>query len=118
MKTNKLIYWIATGLMCLLFLFSAGMYLLNYPMVVEMYQDLNFPAWIIYPSAIAKVLGVIAILSRKSTLLKEWAYAGFFFDMALATAAHLVVADGAQGMAMVGLVLVVISRYFDTKVFA
>ena len=103
--------------MCLLFLFSASMYLFNYPGIVKAYESLGFPAWLIYPSATAKILGVIAILSRKSKLLKEWAYAGFFFDVVLAATAHIMVADGAQGMAIAGIILVIVSRYFEDKVF-
>ena len=84
MNWNRIIYWGATGIMCAIFLFSAGMYLSNYEMVVGFYENLGFPSWMVYPSAIAKILGVIAILSKKSKLLEEWAYAGFFFDAAMA----------------------------------
>jgi len=60
---------------------------------------------------IAKILGLIAIWTKLSGMLTEWAYAGFFFDVILALVAHLDANDGAHLFAMVGLVLVVVSRY-------
>ena len=117
MKTNKLIYWISTGLLCALMLFSAGMYLFANDVAVQAFTNLGFPTYIIYPLAIAKILAVIAILSRKSAFLKEWAYAGIFFDVVLAFTAHIMAQDGAWMMAFVGILLVVVSRYFDGKVF-
>jgi DoxX-like protein len=67
--------------------------------------------------AIAKILGVIIILSKKSKLLKEWAYAGMFFDMVLAFIAHYMADDGAGGMAAMGLIALIVSRYFDWKIY-
>lgn len=118
MKLNKIVYWVATAIMCLIFLFSAWMYLTKYEMVKGFYAELQFPAWIIYPSAIAKILGVVAVVSRWSKLLKEWAYAGFFFDALLATAAHHYAGHGIVGMSLLALVMIVLSRYFEDRAFA
>lgn len=76
MKTNKVIYWISTGLLSLLMLMSGGMYIFNNEMAREAITNLGYPAYVIYPLAIAKILGVVAILTRKSKVLLEWAYAG------------------------------------------
>lgn len=117
MNRDKIIYWVSTGLMCALFLFSAGMYFTKYSMVVGFFEQLGFPTWIIYPLAVAKVLGVIAILSKQSKLLKEWAYAGFFFDALLAAGAHHYAGDGQTGMALIGILFIVVSRIYDGKLF-
>lgn len=117
MKTNKIIYWISTGLLCALMLFSASMYLFTNDVAVQAFTSLGFPTYIIYPLAIAKILAVIAILSRKSAFLKEWAYAGIFFDVVLAFAAHIMAQDGQWLFALVGIILVVVSRFFDGRVF-
>ena len=117
MKTNKIIYWIATGLLCLLMLASAGMYIFNHQAVLEIFKTLGFPAYIVYPLAVAKILGVIAILSKQSKWLKEWAYAGFFFDFLLAISAHLNAGDGEFPLAVIALVLLLVSYIFDKKVF-
>lgn len=91
------------------------MYFVQNEMVSETFASLGFPVWIIYPLAIAKYLGLIAIWSNKSKLLKEWAYAGFFFDVLLAAGAHLSVSDGGHYAALFGLVLVVVSRIYNGK---
>ena len=117
MKRDKIIYWIATGLMCLIFFFSSMMYFFNYEYAAEAYINLGFPAWMVYPSAIAKLLGITAVLTRRSPLLKEWAYAGFFFDAAMAFTAHTLAGDGQGGTAAIVLIAVVVSRIFEPRVF-
>ena len=104
----KIVYWIATGLLCLLMLASAGMYIFNHAAVAEIFTKLNYPTYIVYPLAIAKILGVLAILSKQSKTLKEWAYAGFFFDFLLAASAHYF-ANESPIFAIVALVLLLVS---------
>ncbi len=114
MRSYKIAYWVSTGLLTALMLMSAGMYLFNNPSVQEAFTSLGYPTHIIYPLAIAKILGLIAIWTNYNKSLKEWAYAGFFFDVSLAVMAHLVANDGQFGGAAVGLVLVLVS-YFSWK---
>ena len=117
MKLNKIIYWLSTAIFSSIFLFSAIMYFTKYEMVKGFFTSLGYPVYIIYPLAIAKILGVVAILSKKSRVLKEWAYAGFFFDVALASAAHIYTKDGGQLLALTAMVMLIISRIFDSKIF-
>lgn len=106
---KKAVYWVSTGLLALLMTFSASMYFLNHDAIVEAFTGLGFPTWLIYPLATAKLLAVIAILSRRSAMLLEWAYAGMAFDVLLAAGAHLSVGDGQHVAAVVGIVLVATS---------
>ena len=108
-KRSKIIYLIATGLLTANMLLSAGMYFFNYKMVAEMFEALSYPTYIIYPLAIAKILGLIAIWSNKSKILKEWAYAGFVFELLLAISAHINAGDGGSAGAVVALVLALLS---------
>lgn len=108
----KTIYYTAKGLLTALMLFSSGMYFLNYEMVVESFTQLGYPTYLIYPLAIAKILGLIAIWTKKSNTLKEWAYAGFFFDLVLALTAHLYVEDGEWSPAFAGILFLIISVIF------
>ena len=117
MSGQKIIYWLSTGVFCLIMLFSSYMYVFNYDNAHSFFVNLGFPVWMIYPSAILKFLGVLAILSKKSNFLKEWAYAGFFFDPLIALSAHLIVKDGAYGLAAIALVTVVISYYMDGRLY-
>jgi hypothetical protein len=53
------------------------------------YKHLEFPAWLLHPLSVAKVLGVIAILKSKSQSIKDFAYAGFLFDLLCALGGHI-----------------------------
>ena len=113
----KIVYWIATGLMCLLMLGSAGMYIFNHAEVLKIFTSLGYPTYIVYPLAIAKILGVMAILTKFSKTLKEWAYAGFFFDFLLAASAHYFAGVPSSLAAIVALVLLSISYALDKKIY-
>ncbi len=117
MKTTKIVYFAATGLLSALMLFSAGMYFFNHAEVVKIFGELGYPSYIVYPLAIAKLLGLAAIWSNYSKSLKEWAYAGFFYDFLLALAAHVSIRDGGQGFAIVALVLLAASYISGKKLY-
>lgn len=117
MNKNKIAYLASTGLLSLMMLLSAGMYFFNYAEISEVFISLGFPTFIIYPLGIAKVLGLVAIWTRKSETLKEWAYAGFFFDFALAFSAHIVAQDGEQFGALIAMILLGISYFFGRRTF-
>ncbi|MGB1206709.1 MAG: DoxX family protein [Chitinophagales bacterium] len=114
---NTIIYWIATGLLSLMMLASGTMYFVNNPKIVAIFTQLGFPSYIIYPLAIAKILGIIAILTKKSKILKEWAYAGFFFEILLAFSAHIAINDKEYLGAVIAMILLMTSYFFDKKVF-
>lgn len=117
-KTDLIIYRVITGLFTLLMTFSATMYFTQYEMVSGFFKELGFPTFIIYPLAIAKILGLVAIWTNKSKMLKEWAYAGFVFELLLAISAHLSISDGEHMGAVVGLILVSTSYYFNRKLYS
>ena len=116
MKTSRIVFYISTVLLTLMMLFSVSMYLFSHAEVSKLIISLGYPAYIIYPLAIAKILGLIAIWSNYSKTLKEWAYAGFFYDFVLALSAHLSVGDGEFGLAAVALVLLGVSYFFGKKI--
>ena len=111
-KTNRNIYYAVTGLYTAHMLFTVVMYVFNYEMVSEAFANLGFPPALIYPLAIAKVLGLLAIWTNKSRLLKELAYAGFAIDFVLAAGAHAVAEDGGVVAPLIALVLAGVSFYF------
>lgn len=117
MKRDKIIYWIATGLLTLLMLFSAYNYFFNYDMMSGFFIHFAYPAYLVYPLAIAKILGLVAIHTKLSDTLKEWAYAGFFFDTSLAFFAHYMTDGTGYQMALAGIVFVVVSYVYEKRVF-
>ena len=116
MKVYKILYYIATALMSLIFLFSAHMYLTKYDMVTGFFEHLGFPIWMIYPLAILKILGVIAVWVKKPKFLVEWAYAGFFFDAVAAYFAHGITDGQWTSLALIAVIATILSRVLLEKI--
>lgn len=86
MKAIKIIYWICTIIIVGLMLFSAfGTFFMHNPQGDAMMKQMELPAYLMKFLAVGKVLGAIVILVPGFPRLKEWAYAGYFFDLAGAT---------------------------------
>jgi len=114
MKKIRIVYYLTTGLLTLLMLFSASMYFFNYEEVATMFTDFGYPTYIIYPYAVLKLLGLVVIWYPDFKSLKEWAYAGFFFAFILAFFAHYMIDDGEHYPAFMALFLLLLS-YFSNK---
>ncbi len=112
----KIIYWIATGLLSAQMLFSAGMYFSQHDDIVQAFTSFNYPSYVIYPLAVLKLSGITVILLNKWKLLKEWAYAGFFFNFVMAFFAHQQAGDGQWAGALVALVVLLTSYFVGKKV--
>lgn len=112
MKKKQTMYWGFTGLLSAFVLMGAGMYFFNTPMVEEMFGQLGFPAYLVYPLGGAKVLAVVAILSNKSKMLSDLAYAGLFYTFILGIIAHIASGVGSFVGALVALILLVGSYYY------
>lgn len=108
-KTTKIIYFISTGLLTALMLFSASMYFAKTAEVQEVFESLGYPGSIVIPLAIAKILGLVAIWTNKSRILKLLAYGGFAVDLIMAIFAHINADDQGFAGAAFGLVLVATS---------
>lgn len=105
-STSKVrLYWIATGLFTLLFSVSVILTLGEFPISVEVYRVLGFDRWLVFFNAFAKILGLAAILQNRSRTLKEFAFAGFLFDLLLALVAHILLQQIEVFLALFGLVL-------------
>ncbi|WP_299223366.1 DoxX family protein [uncultured Psychroserpens sp.] len=115
MKPQKLVYWLSTILLCLVFIYSAQMYFFNTELIKGFFEQLNYPTYIVIPLAMLKVLGVIMILWRKNSWLTEWAYAGFFFDLILATVAHQY-AGHRLGLSVIAIPILFVSYFLGKKV--
>lgn len=92
-KTKKIIYWIATVWFSLGMLSSGVVQLLKMDEVVESMHHLGYPTYILTILGVWKILGVIVILLPKLPLIKEWAYAGFFFVASGAFISHIIMKD-------------------------
>lgn len=116
-KKYKVIFWISTVLLTILLLFSVGNYIFNNEIFSAIFIKLGYPSYLIYPLSLLKILGLITIWTKNSKTLKEWAYAGFFFNFTLAISAHLNINDGAFPFPLIALILLLTSYYTEKKAF-
>lgn len=113
-KRDKIIYWFSTIWLSLGMVSTGIVQIIHMDEEVNKMKDLGYPSNFLTIIGIWKLLGVIAILLPKLPVVKEWAYAGFFFLMSGAIFTHLAVADKAVtyfGPALL-LLLTIISWYF------
>ena len=116
-KRNKIIYWIATIWLSLGMLSTGAVQLFKLkgdgPGSLDSMTQLGYPAYFVTLLGIAKILGVVALLIPKYPLLKEWAYAGFFFMMSGALLTHIAAGSSMSELfpSLLLLMLVVISWY-------
>lgn len=92
MKKTKTLYWIFTGLFAAFMIFSSIPDILVVPDALTFMTHLGYPKYFIPFIGWAKLLGVVAILVPGFPKLREWAYAGLFYD--LIGAAYSQIANG------------------------
>ncbi|MBA3681202.1 MAG: DoxX family protein [Bacteroidetes bacterium] len=114
-KAKLIIYWIATALLSFGMLGSGIAQIVHAQAMLDLVVPLGYPVYFLSIIGVWKVLGVIAILLPRFKLIKEWAYAGFFFLMTGAVISHL--ASGHYNVkAIIGplmqTIFVILSWYF------
>lgn len=120
-KRDKIIYWIATLWLGLGMTATGIVQLLHSKDEVANITHLGYPLYLLTLLGIWKILGVVTVLIPKFPVLKEWAYAGFFFAMSGAIFSHLASGNPVSKIfpALLLLVLAIVSWYFrpaDRKV--
>jgi hypothetical protein len=117
-KRNKIIYWIATIWLSLGMLSTGAVQLFKVkgdgPGSADSMTHLGYPLYFVTILGICKILGVVALLIPKFPLLKEWAYAGFFFMMSGAVFTHIAADNSMSEMfpSLLLLILTAVSWYF------
>jgi len=116
-KAAKITYWIATIWLALGMLSTAFVQLVKAKEGqggVNSITHLGYPVYLLTLLAILKILGVIAVLIPRFPILKEWAYAGFFFVMLGAIFSHVSAGDPMSAIfpSLLLLILTMISWYF------
>ena len=101
--------WLSLGMAS-----SGIVQLLQIQMEKDAMVHFGYPFYFLTIIGVWKLLGVVALLVPKYPLVKEWAYAGFFFTMSGALFSHISVGDPVAQMipAVLLLTLIVISWYF------
>ncbi|HEY4154148.1 MAG TPA: DoxX family protein [Puia sp.] len=115
-KRDRIIYWISTLWLALGMVSTGAVQLIKGktgPGGTDMMTQLGFPLYFLTILGVWKFLGALAVLIPKFPVLKEWAYAGFFFAMSGAIVSHI--ASGTPNEifpAILLLILTLVSWYF------
>jgi hypothetical protein len=115
MPSKAIGYWIATGVFCVLLGSSGAAYLAGVEFLAESMAHLGYPPYILIILGTAKLVGVAALLVPGMPLLKEWAYAGFAFDLIGAMASHAFSGDPAAEVVRPAVVLVICALSYLTR---
>ncbi|HEX6191284.1 MAG TPA: DoxX family protein [Chitinophagaceae bacterium] len=92
MKKTKILYWVFTGLFAIMMVGSAIPDIFSVQIAREGFTKIGMPVYLLPFLGWAKFAGVVAILLPGFSRLKEWAYAGLFFDLIGAT--YAIIASG------------------------
>lgn len=111
---NKIIYWFFTLWLALGMLSTGIVQLIEMEEEIDFIIELGYPIYFLTILGVWKILGVVSVLIPGFPLLKEWAYAGFFFAMSGAVLSHLAMADPVNEIfpSLLLLILTVVSWYF------
>ena len=118
-KTTNITYWVCTVIFAALMIFSSAGGLQPTQQAIElMHNGLGYPVYFIQFLSIAKLIGAIVILIPGLDRIKEWAYAGLFFDLAGAIYSGIA-SSGKFDPAMLGMLIWIVpgilSYYFWHK---
>lgn len=94
-KRNKIIYWVSTIWLALGMVSTGLVQIIQMEEEVTKMNALGYPTYFLPIIGVWKILGSVAVLLPKRPLIKEWAYAGFFFLMSGAIISHFVMGDKA-----------------------
>jgi hypothetical protein len=108
LKTARVIYWVITGFFAVTMIMAGVMYIIGYPPVVAGFMKIGYPIYVMKILGVFKVLGGTVFLFVRSRTIKEWAYAGYTFNLVGAIVSHAFT-DQAYVPAAIVLILVLIS---------
>jgi hypothetical protein len=118
-KTTRVIYWTGVALTSLWFGASGIFELTKNPIVWDITLQLGYPAYFIYVLGVAKLTGIAVLLTPGKFLrLKEWVFAGIFFDIIFAFSSKLsVIGFTATVDAIIAFVMVSVTYAMFRKLY-
>lgn len=119
LKTTKTIYWIGVALTSLWFGASGFCELTKNKIVWDITLQLGYPAYFIYVLGVAKLSGIAVLLTPNKFLrLKEWVFAGVFFDIIFAFFSKVIVIGPAAAIdAVIAFVMVTVTYTMFRKLY-
>jgi hypothetical protein len=112
---RRVIYLTSTAILILEITAGAYMDLAHLPVVVQQVRSIGYPTYVLYIVGAWKVLAVGGLLWPRLPRLREWAYAGVFFEMSGAVASHALAGDpiGRYAAPLAFTFLTVVSWWFQ-----
>lgn len=119
LKTTKRIYWAGVALTSLWFGASGFFELTKNPVVWDITLKLGYPEYFIYVLGVAKLSGVaVLLIPGKLLRLKEWVFAGVYFDIIFAFCSKLSVVGPAGTVdAIIAFVMVSVTYIMFRKLY-
>jgi len=93
-RLRNIAYWATTLFGPASFVIGGTLFVTQGEQQVATLAHLGYPAYLLYILGFWKLVGAITVVVPGVPLLKEWAYAGFFFDLTGAAASHAFAGDG------------------------
>ncbi|MGF2075421.1 DoxX family protein, partial [Enterococcus casseliflavus] len=81
-------YWIATILGPASFVIGGTLFLMGAEQPSTALAELGYPLYLLKILGVWKILGAVTAVAPGLPRLKEWMYAGFFFELTGAAASH------------------------------
>jgi len=97
-KALAVVAWITTGLFAAAMTVSGVAYVVGAKAVLDGIRQLGYPDYFLRLLGVAKLLGVVGLFVPQPRV-REWAYAGFTFDLVAAIASHLLTGTAAHAPA-------------------
>jgi len=106
---------VSTGVFSALMTVSGVLYLVRPPFIVAPLQLLGYPVYFLKLLGVAKLLGVVGLLQTRRPTLREWAYAGFTFDLLAAVYSHFATGTVQQIPAAVVALSMLVTSYLSRR---
>lgn len=118
-RWEQYIRWGVLGLFCIIFVYSAVWLLVDPEGGRLDFVELRYPGYVVYPLAVAKLVGIAVILSRQSWTLSVVAFSGFLYDVVLGLGAHVAARDpGRAAIAAVAIGVAIGALWLEHRRFA
>jgi hypothetical protein len=92
-RSRLIAYWIATGIVSLQVASGAYLDLTRFQDFTKIAEHLGYPVYLLTILGVLRILALIALLAPGFPRLKEWTYAGLFFEYTLALISHIIIGD-------------------------
>ncbi|MDN4166484.1 DoxX family protein [Cytophagales bacterium LB-30] len=117
MKNLNIYYWFSTVLVLFFMLPGSIMNIMQTPDWVAVFNELGYPTYLLPFLGVAKLAGCIVLVLPWFKRLKDWAYAGIFFDLVGAVYSVLMVSgfDPNMSLMFVAIAAVLVSYWLWLK---